>query len=167
MSKTATMTRHRPASGTRGALEEIRAGLDQAARRHGLAVITESERRRHDHILRSLKRAKRLVDAFNVAFFGESERSIKQVILDLGEYTYQANGIRESRITMLLKELDERRKAERTRRRNHEALDQNGQMVEMATATFQPDAAYEALALVDGGQSNRVESIMDERGGER
>lgn len=91
--------------------ERMRKSLQAIGEKHGLTVITKKEADYNRKVLQSLQRAKALIDAFNSAFFGEAERSIEQVIMDMKEFTYRANGMRQSRISMLLEELKKRRES--------------------------------------------------------
>lgn len=106
--------------------------IRKMAAKHDLHVVTRKEKMYYEELLRAMKRAKVKLDLFNVAFFGESERGIDQVIADLKHFTYEVNGTRQSRISMLLEELKERRQhdsgrktTETSQTANHETSQQS------------------------------------------
>lgn len=155
MSSTAAMTKYRGADGRTGRMvrESVRAALNETAKRHGMTVISNDERLRQKEIMRAMRRCRRVIDAANAAFFGERDRSIDQVILDLKNFTYEANGIRDNRVVHLLEELKQ------LRRRTHEGTGEGDQKAEAADRELELD---ETVAAADDRQPNHPESMTKE-----
>lgn len=134
---------------------DVQKSLQRIASQHGLVVITAKEQKYYQEVLRSLKRAKRIIDSFNVAFFGKSERSIDQVIQDLQNYTYEVNGTRQSRISMLLAEL----KALRNQGKecNHEGRESESEAGES------PEETPEQSTVFQEAQGKTATTAADQR----